>query len=114
MAEGTLTVRVVSPQRLVYEGEASAGVAPAWDGEVGILPGHAPLLSLVGAGELRVQLPEGAREIFHVAGGVLKVMADQTTVLVQYAGTEPAPDTFRRDLVEVEDVILASRGNTLS
>ena len=108
MAEGTLSVRVVSPERVVYEGDATALVAPAWDGEVGILPGHAPLLTLVGVGELRIQRPEGGREIFHVAGGVLKVMGDQTTVLAEHAGTEPASEALR-NLAQVEDVVGTGR-----
>ena len=51
MADGALSVRVVSPEKVVFEGDARALVAPAWDGKVGILPGHAPFLSLLGAGE---------------------------------------------------------------
>ena len=46
----SLKVRVVSPERTVFDGEAAAIVAPMWDGQVGILPGHAPLLALIGAG----------------------------------------------------------------
>ena len=63
MADRTLGVRVVSPEKVVYEGRASSLVAPAWDGQVGILPGHAPFLALLGSGELTVDLPAGGSEI---------------------------------------------------
>jgi F-type H+-transporting ATPase subunit epsilon len=89
VADGTLRVRVVSPDRVVFEGEASALVAPAWDGLVGILPGHAPMLALIGAGELAVDRPSGGSETFHVAGGVLKVEKDLVTLLTEYAGAGP-------------------------
>jgi F-type H+-transporting ATPase subunit epsilon len=91
MADVNLSVRVVSPDRIVFEGDASAIVAPAWDGQVGILPNHAPMLALVGAGELHVERVGGGSDSFHVAGGVLKVERNQVTVLTEYAGDEP-PD----------------------
>jgi hypothetical protein len=49
-----LTVAIISPDATVYEGEADMVVAPAWDGEVGVLRGHAPMLVLLGAGEMRI------------------------------------------------------------
>ncbi|SVC56220.1 uncharacterized protein METZ01_LOCUS309074, partial [marine metagenome] len=70
---GRLSVRVVSPDRIVFEGEAASLVAPAWDGKVGILPRHAPMLTLVGSGELSIDRPGGGSDSFHVNGGVLKV-----------------------------------------
>ena len=48
-------VTVVSPERQVFDGEATAVVAPAYDGRVGILPHHAPFLTLVGKGDLIVR-----------------------------------------------------------
>ena len=84
-----LHVRVVSPERIVFEGEASAIVAPAWDGKVGILPGHAPMLSLIGSGELTLDRSGGGSEDFHVVGGVLKVERDMVTLLTEYAGDGP-------------------------
>lgn len=84
-----LHVRLVAPDRVFYEGDASSVVAPAWDGKVGILPGHAPMISLLGVGELDVDLPDNGSHRFHVAGGVLKVAGDQVTILTEYAGDEP-------------------------
>jgi len=103
MPDGTLRVRVVSPDRVVFEGEASALVAPAWDGLVGILPGHAPFLALVGSGELAVDLPGGGSETFYVAGGVLKVEKDLVTLLTEYAGAGPPERPPEPVLVYPED-----------
>jgi len=100
---GTLKVRVVSPDKIVFEGEASAVVAPAWDGQVGILPKHAPMLALVGAGKLNVERPGGGSDMFHVAGGVLKVERDVVTVLTEYAGSEPPKVVPPEAIVFAED-----------
>jgi len=92
MAE-PMNVKVVSPQRAVYEGPASSLVAPGWDGEVGVLPGHAPMLTLLGSGWLAVDIPGGGSENFYVAGGVLRVEAGSVAVLAEYAGNE-APESM--------------------
>lgn len=99
-----LNVRVVSPEKIVFEGEASALVAPAWDGQVGVLPGHAPMLTLLGAGELNVDRPGGGSDAFHVAGGVLKVERNLVTLLTEYAGDEPPPEVPPSAIVFPEDV----------
>jgi len=100
----SLSVRVVSPQKVVFEGEASALVAPAWNGQVGVLPGHAPMLSLLGAGELSVDRPGGGSDTFHVAGGVLKVERDTVTLLTEYAGDQPPAEIPASAIVLAEDV----------
>ena len=89
MADSVMTVRVVSPEATVYAGEASSVTAPAWDGQVGILPGHAPLMTLLGAGELGLDLPGGGHELFYIGGGFMKVESDEILILAEYAGTEP-------------------------
>jgi F-type H+-transporting ATPase subunit epsilon len=100
----SLNVRVVSPQKIVFEGEASAVVAPAWDGQVGILPGHAPMLALLGSGRLAVDRPGGGADTFHVAGGVLKVERDVVTLLTEYAGDEPPAEVPASAIVYAEDL----------
>jgi len=100
----SLNVRVVSPERIVFEGEAAAVVAPAWDGQVGVLPGHAPMLALVGVGELSVDRPGGGSASYYVAGGVLKVERDVVTVLTEYAGDEPPAEIPASAIVDPEDV----------
>ena len=79
-----LRVVVISPEAKVFEGEADMVVAPAWDGEIGILRGHAPLMALLGAGKLRVERA-GATEHFVVEGGFLQVVDDVVTVLSEHA-----------------------------
>jgi F-type H+-transporting ATPase subunit epsilon len=89
----TLAVRVVSPDREVFQGAATTVVAPAWDGLVGILPGHAPFITLLGVGKLRIDLPGGGSSRHFVAGGVMKVEGNKITVLTEYAGEGP-PETL--------------------
>jgi F-type H+-transporting ATPase subunit epsilon len=79
-----LKVSVISPERTLYEGEAQSVVAPAYDGEVGILTGHAPLLTLLGDGELRLSsATSGAR--FQVHGGFLQVADNVVRVVTEHA-----------------------------
>ena len=78
-----LHVSVISPEAVLFEGEADSVVAPAFDGEVGILTGHAPMLTLLGAGELRLGGAAGRR--FHVEGGFLQVADDQVRVVTERA-----------------------------
>ena len=59
MSTDSLHVRVVSPEELLFEGVAASVVAPAWDGKVGVLPGHAPMIALLGSGELSIDRPAG-------------------------------------------------------
>jgi F-type H+-transporting ATPase subunit epsilon len=103
VANKLLRVRVVSPDRIVFDGEGSAVVAPAWDGQVGILPGHAPMLALVGSGVLSIERVGGGSDAFHVAGGVLKVERNQVTVLTEYAGQTPPPKPLPDTVVYPED-----------
>ncbi len=98
-----LRVRVVSPDRIVFDGEASAVVAPAWDGQVGILPSHAPMLALLGVGKLTIDRSGGGSDEFYVAGGVLKVERNQVTLLTEYAGTEPPAVVPASAIVHAED-----------
>ena len=79
-----LKVAVISPERTVFEGTAEQVVAPAWDGEVGILRGHAPMLVLLGAGEVRIRV--GAQDQrFKITGGFLQVVDDNVTILSERA-----------------------------
>jgi F-type H+-transporting ATPase subunit epsilon len=91
---GILDVRVVSPEQVVFEGAATSLVIPAWDGKVGILPGHAPMVALLGTGELVIDVSVGASERFQVAQGVLKVERNRVTILAEYAGREAPPADF--------------------
>ena len=79
-----LHVSVISPEAILFEGDAESVVAPAFDGEVGILTGHAPMLTLLGAGELRLG-GAGAGKRFQVEGGFLQVADDQVRVVTEKA-----------------------------
>ena len=80
-----LTVSVISPERVLYEGQARGVVAPAFDGEVGILPSHAPMMTLLGRGVLRVDGGDGSQLRFRVEGGFLQVVEDQVRVVTERA-----------------------------
>ena len=80
-----MRVTVISPEESVFEGEATAVVAPAHDGEVGILPRHAPFMTLLGDGKLTVRQESGADKVFRVRGGLLQVMGDVVNVIAEHA-----------------------------
>jgi F-type H+-transporting ATPase subunit epsilon len=84
MPADRLKVAIISPDSTVYEGEADMVVAPAWDGEVGVLRGHAPMLVLLGDGEMRVTQGRSTQK-FHVTGGFMQVADDTVTVLSEGA-----------------------------
>jgi F-type H+-transporting ATPase subunit epsilon len=79
-------VTVISPERAVFNGEADAVVAPAYDGLVGILNRHAPFLTLLGEGVLRVR-HGGGSSVFRVAGGFLQVVNNTVRVVADRAET---------------------------
>ena len=79
-----LTVSVISPERTLYEGHATAVVAPAYDGEVGILTDHAPMMTLLGRGMLRLE-GGGATQRFTVNGGFLQVVDNHVRVVTEHA-----------------------------
>jgi len=80
-----LTVSVISPERILFEGQASSVVAPAHDGEVGILPGHAPMMTLLGRGVLRLTGGAAPDQRFEVTGGFLQVVDDTVRVVTEQA-----------------------------
>lgn len=101
----TIHVEIVSAEGHIWSGDANLVVAPARMGEVGIAPRHAPLLTTLKPGELRVQR-EGQDELFfYVTGGILEVQPKQVTVLADTALRaeqldEQAADEARRKAEE--------------
>ena len=75
---------IVSQDRMVFEGDADTVVLPGSEGEMGILPNHAPLLATLDFGVIRVRLG-GREEAFTVAGGLVEVQPDIVTVLADAA-----------------------------
>ena len=81
----TINVDIVSAEGEIYSGEAGMVFAPARMGEVGIAPRHAPMLTALKPGEVRVQDAEGKEQSFYITGGMLEVQPTQITVLADTA-----------------------------
>jgi F-type H+-transporting ATPase subunit epsilon len=81
----TIQVDIVSAEGQIFSGPARMVFAPASQGELGILPRHAPLLTLLKPGEVRVQPPEGDEQHFYVGGGALEIQPNHVTVLADTA-----------------------------
>ncbi len=77
----SIHIDIVSAERAIYSGDAAMVFAPAILGEIGIAPGHTPLVTQLGAGEVRVQVADGDERSFYVSGGVLEVQPRLITVL---------------------------------
>jgi F-type H+-transporting ATPase subunit epsilon len=89
----TLQCTVVTPEGAILDIAADSVVVPAWDGEVGFLPGHARFLAKLGIGLLRVK-HDGKTEQMLVEGGFVQVADDRVTVLTDSA-TNPAEINLR-------------------
>lgn len=85
MAESLINVDVVSAEGEIFSGPAKMVFVPASEGDIGIAPRHAPLLTLLKAGEVRIQTPEGAEHLIFVGGGVLEIQPKKVTVLADTA-----------------------------
>jgi F-type H+-transporting ATPase subunit epsilon len=78
-------VDVVSAEEMIFSGLAEFVVLPGEAGELGILPGHMPLMTRIKPGAVRVQLPDNKEELIFVAGGLLEVQPGLVTVLADTA-----------------------------
>jgi F-type H+-transporting ATPase subunit epsilon len=81
----TIHVDIVSAEGEIFSGAASMVFAPGSQGELGIAPRHAPLLTLLKPGEVRVQSADGAEQHFFIGGGALEVQPNKVTVLADTA-----------------------------
>jgi F-type H+-transporting ATPase subunit epsilon len=81
----TIHVDIVSAEGEIFSGAASMVFAPGSQGELGIAPRHAPLLTLLKPGEVRVQTADGAEQHFFIGGGALEVQPNKVTVLADTA-----------------------------
>lgn len=93
-----LTLQIVTPEKEVYSQKVASVVLPTREGEIGILPGHIPLLTMLEAGELQVTLGEGNMEYLAVDKGFAEIQGDQVTVM-----TEAAIDIEHIDVSEAEE-----------
>ncbi|CAN5811595.1 F0F1 ATP synthase subunit epsilon [soil metagenome] len=103
-----LEVRIITPERIAYQGRVDAVVATAQDGAFGLLPGHAPMMVVLGIGEFRIR--QGDRfEWFAIGEGFLHVLDDVVTVLTPFAESarEVNVDEARRlELTAAENPLL--------
>ena len=82
-----MQVTVISPEASMFDGEADGVVAPAFDGQVGILPNHAPFMTLLGEGTLTVRKSETVTH-FSVRGGFLQVVDNRVRVVTEHVQGE--------------------------
>jgi F-type H+-transporting ATPase subunit epsilon len=87
---------IVSQDRMVFEGNVDMVIAPGVEGDMGILPNHAPLLSALRLGILRVRTQE-REEVFTIAGGVIEVQPEIVTVLADAAENVREIDVARAE-----------------
>jgi len=97
-----LHVVVVSPAQPIFEGDVRWVTVPAWDGQLGIWPGHAAIVAALGSGLLRIGQEGGKVARYAVRGGFLKVGEGKVTILVDSAVAEADVDKAeaRRELDE--------------
>ena len=101
----TLTVRVISPDKTVWDAEADEVVLPSTTGQLGILSGHAPLLTALDIGVMRVRANKNANwQAIALLGGIAEIDADEVTVLVNGAerGDKIKIDEARTALTEAQ------------
>ena len=89
-----LHLEIVTPERLAYSDEVDMVLVPGSEGELGILPHHTPLVSLLGVGELKIR-KGGSEESFAIAGGFLQVRPDKVVVMAETAEIDSDIDLER-------------------
>ncbi len=112
MAE-QLSVELVGADRKVWAGEASMVIAKTTEGDIGILPGHAPILGVVLSGAVQVRQEGGASVVAAVHGGFLSVANNQVAILAEQAelAEEIDVERARQELTEAEAAADADTGD---
>ena len=83
-----MKVEIVSAEEEIYSGTAEMVFAPSVEGEIGVAPGHAPLLTLLGPGEVRVKISNEEEASFYVSGGMIEVQLKLVTILSDTASEQ--------------------------
>lgn len=91
----TLMCEIVTPEHILYTNEVEMVVAPALDGELGVLPLHAPMVAALKAGEVRVKFDTDQTEWFAISGGYLQVHEDKVVILADDAVASSQIDVER-------------------
>ena len=81
----TIQVEIVTPSRQLYSGAVQMVTLPGVEGEMGVLAGHAPLLTTLNIGEITLHSADGEAEYIAVSGGVVEVLPDQVIVMARSA-----------------------------
>ncbi|TMF87310.1 MAG: ATP synthase F1 subunit epsilon [Chloroflexi bacterium] len=104
------SLRVVSVEASLFEGDADFVLATGGEGELGILPGHAPLLTTLAPGPLRFDA-QGKREEIFVGGGFMEVLPDRVTVLADVAerAEDISVERAEQSRKEIQDRLSAAR-----
>jgi len=110
----TIRVDVVSAEQEIFKGEATLVVATGEMGELGIAPKHAPLITRLKAGQVRVILPNGEEQLFYVSGGILEVQPQVVTVLTDTAiRGKDLDEAAAKKAKEEAERILANRSEAM-
>lgn len=96
-----LTLRVITPDKVAVDTEVTSVTLPLLDGEAGVLPRHAPMISALDVGLLRFRTPTGPEQEMFVAGGFAEVRNDTVRVVVQSGETAEDIDEERARAAEV-------------
>ena len=117
MAE-KLRLKIITPDRLVFDGEVSELVAPGQMGEFGVLPGHVPFLSVLFPGRIRFKTEESGETTLIIHGGLADVKDDTVSVLtdqsedpeeVDVVAAKKDAEIFQRELDELQDAEASER-----
>jgi len=92
----SLLLEIVTPEKLAYRDQVDEVVVPGIDGQLGILPHHAPLLTVLGVGELHIR-KGGDDEYFAIVGGFLQVRPDKVVVMAETADIASGIDVARAE-----------------
>jgi F-type H+-transporting ATPase subunit epsilon len=107
-----LRLEIVTPERLAYSDTVDAVNLPGVEGELGVLPHHAPLVSMLGVGELRIR-KDGLEESFAIVGGFLQVRPDKVVVMAETADMANEIDLEKaRDARRAAELILEGTAPT--
>ncbi|MDR1355510.1 MAG: F0F1 ATP synthase subunit epsilon [Propionibacteriaceae bacterium] len=107
MSSSPIQVEVVSPEGIIWQGEAVGVTVRNVEGSLGILIDHEPLLTVLAPGAAEIIVEDGRREVIAVAGGFMSVFENRLSILTDHAvmGHEISVDEARRGFAKMADMI---------
>jgi F-type H+-transporting ATPase subunit epsilon len=108
-----MQVEVVSADRVVWSGESTNVIAKTTDGEIGILPGHAPVLAVLQPSAVVIFCDDGKREVVAVDGGFVSVSQGRVSILSEYAelADEVSVSQAEHELADAQQRLDSGDGN---